>query len=91
MLAVGDRLAEELYRAFCNASGIIAGSGDVPNWASMPAAQRDVWEQVAVAARRPGRRRMAELRFEVLDYKLGAKSADAINAFQVVLDRIGEP
>lgn len=48
---MGDNLAELLYRAFCNASGLVAGSGDVPNWASMPSAQRDVWEQVAAKAR----------------------------------------
>lgn len=48
---MGDNLAQELYRAFCNASGLVAGSGDVPNWASMPSSQREVWEQVATKAR----------------------------------------
>jgi hypothetical protein len=46
-----DNLAEQLYRAFVSASGLVAGSGDVPNWASMPAAQREVWQAVASTAR----------------------------------------
>jgi hypothetical protein len=48
---MGDNLAEHLYRTFCAASGLVPGSGDVPNWASMPIAQREVWEQVATKAR----------------------------------------
>jgi hypothetical protein len=48
---VGDNLAEQLYRVFCTQSGLVPGSGEVPNWASMPSSQRYVWEQVAAAAR----------------------------------------
>lgn len=48
---MGDNLAQLLYTAFVNAGMTVAG-GDVPNWASLPAVDRDQWEQVAVKARR---------------------------------------
>lgn len=42
-------LASELYGVFVAASGKVAGS-DVPNWASLPPAEREVWEQIAARA-----------------------------------------
>lgn len=47
---MGDNLAQLLYTAFVNASSSVAG-GDVPNWASLPAVDREQWEQVATRAR----------------------------------------
>ena len=47
---MGDDLARLLYTAFINASDGVAG-GDVPNWASLPVAERERWEQVATKAR----------------------------------------
>ena len=44
---MGDNLAEQLYLVFCANSGLVPGSGDVPNWASMPIAQREIWESIA--------------------------------------------
>lgn len=47
---MGDRLAEFLYSTFVNSGREVAGS-DVPNWASLPIADRERWEQVATRAR----------------------------------------
>lgn len=49
---MGDKLAEQLYVVFCAASNLVPGSGDVPNWASMPIEQREAWEHVATKARK---------------------------------------
>ena len=47
---MGDRLAEFLYATFINGGQLVAGS-DVPNWASLPVADRERWQQVAERAR----------------------------------------
>lgn len=47
---MGDNLAQLLYTAFVNSGHEVAGS-DVPDWASLPAVDRERWEQVATRAR----------------------------------------
>lgn len=46
---MGDNLAQELYGVFVAASGKVAG-GEVPNWASLPSVEREVWAQIAARA-----------------------------------------
>lgn len=56
---MGDNLAELLYTTHVNAGTAVAG-GDVPNWASLPAVEREQWEQVAVKARRTMAKRFVD-------------------------------
>jgi hypothetical protein len=48
---MGDNLPELLYRAFCNAAGLVYGSDETPGFNNLSTTQRYAWEQVAVQAR----------------------------------------
>ena len=62
------------FAAPSSPSAGVAGSGDVPNWASMPSSQRDVWEQVAIKARRE----MAAAIFPILGPAIRKAIAEAM-------------
>lgn len=48
---MGDGLPEELYRAYCNAAGLMYGTDETPGFNNLPTDQRYAWEKVATKAR----------------------------------------
>jgi hypothetical protein len=44
-------LAEQLYRAFCNAAGLVYGSDETPSFHNLPTEQREAWKAVEAKAR----------------------------------------
>jgi hypothetical protein len=44
-------LAEQLYRAYCNAAGLVYGSDETPSFHNLPTEQREAWRMVAGCAR----------------------------------------
>lgn len=43
-------LAEQLYRAYCNAAGLVYGSDETPSFHNLPTDQREAWKAVAASA-----------------------------------------
>lgn len=56
---MGDNLAEQLYRAFCSAAGLVYGSDETPGFHNLPTEKREAWEAVASRARNEMAQRFA--------------------------------
>jgi TRAP-type C4-dicarboxylate transport system substrate-binding protein len=83
---MGDNLAQLLYTTFVNSGNEVAGS-DVPNWASLPSADRERWEQVATRARR----HVTDQIFATLDsVESDLNAADGVVIGRAVADEMRE-
>lgn len=68
--------AEQLYKTFTDAGRSVAGL-DVPNWATLPSEEREVWEEVATKARNAHDARFSSAIENTL-VEMGGDSDDAI-------------
>lgn len=76
--------AEQLYKAFTDAGRSVAGS-DIPNWASLPGEDREVWEEVATKARRAHDARFAN----AIENTMAEFGGDANDAIAKLRERYG--